>query len=167
MTAEVQQLKDGNRKTIEILYLKYKSGFLLFLSKYELSDDDKLDIYQDSVIALIENARKGLLDDLKVELKTYLFSIGKFMAFRRLKQIPESPLENIEWYEVEKEDFSEELETGLKKLGKRCYEILRLFYYEEKKLDEIQSLLEYEKKEVLKSQKSRCLKQLKEIIENE
>jgi DNA-directed RNA polymerase specialized sigma subunit len=41
---------------------------------------------------------------------------------------------------------------------------LQLFYYEEKKLDEIQEQLGYTSKDVLKSQKSRCLKQLKELI---
>jgi DNA-directed RNA polymerase specialized sigma subunit len=51
----------------------------------------------------------------------------------------------------------------LKKLGEQCQKVLTLFYYEEKKLDEIQSLLGYTNKDVLKSQKSRCLKQLKDL----
>ncbi|WP_396177320.1 RNA polymerase sigma factor [Flavobacterium sp.] len=69
------------------------------------------------------------------------------------------------------DDYSEEetnlqiemLQNGFKKLGEQCRKVLHLFYYEEKKLDEIQSLLGYTNKDVLKSQKSRCLKQLKEL----
>ena len=58
------------------------------------------------------------------------------------------------------------LQKGLNKLGDQCKKVLELFYYEEKKLDEIQSILGYTNKDVLKSQKSRCLKQLKELIKN-
>ena len=39
-------------------------------------------------------------------------------------------------------------------------------YFEEKKLDEIQTILNYSNKDVLKAQKSRCLKHLKELIHN-
>ncbi len=166
MNQRIQELKEGNVKTIENLYHEYKSGFMLFLNKYGLSDEDAIDIYQDAMVALVENAKKGNLDDLKVELKTYLFSIGKYMAFKRLKKEVEAP--EIDWYNHTESEGDDEMITamqkGLKKLGTRCYEILRLFYYEEKKLDEIQEILRYDKKEVLKSQKSRCLKQLKDIL---
>ena len=52
---------------------------------------------------------------------------------------------------------------SFEKLGQQCRKVLQLFYYDEKKLDEIQTLLGYTNKDVLKSQKSRCLKQLKEL----
>lgn len=164
MNSSLIKLKAKDPKEIENVYTMYKSGFVLFLSKYGLPKEDVVDIYQDSIIVLIENAQKGLLDNLKADIKTYLFSIGKFKALKRLKK--EIPA-NLEWQneENDNEEMMEKLEAGLEKLGNRCYEILKLFYYEEKKLDEIQTLLNYEKKEVLKSQKSRCLKQLKEIVE--
>ena len=53
------------------------------------------------------------------------------------------------------------------KLGKRCKEILKLFYYEGYTLDEIINILKYSDKNVLKSQKSRCMRQLKEWIKEE
>jgi DNA-directed RNA polymerase specialized sigma subunit len=56
------------------------------------------------------------------------------------------------------------LQNNFKKLGEQCQKVLRLFYYEEKKLDAIQIELNYTNKDVLKSQKSRCLKQLKDLI---
>lgn len=166
MNESLHKLKAKNPKEIEHVYKMYKKGFILFISKYGLAHDDILDIYQDSIIVLLENIDKGLLDNFKADLKTYLFSIGKFKAVKKLKK---APPKEIEWY---KEDSNNEelilkLEIGLDKLGPRCYEILKLFYYENKKLDDIQTLLGYDKKEVLKSQKSRCLKQLKEIIDDE
>jgi RNA polymerase sigma factor (sigma-70 family) len=131
-------------------------------------------VYQDSIIALCENAKKGTIDNLESSLSTYLFSIGKYMIYRILKaknkrisiaydnQLPQV-LED-EYKEVYDESETALLQENFKKLGEQCQKVLRLFYYEEKKLDEIQIELNYTNKDVLKSQKSRCLKQLKELI---
>lgn len=168
----IEQLKSGDEKTIRSIYEDHKNGFLLFASRYGLDKEELIDIYQDAVIALIENAKKGKIDDLKSSLTTYLFGIGKFMVFQRLKKKNKTiPSDELERFELEYDDYSEDemniqllsLREGLKKLGEQCLKVLTLFYYEEKKLDEIQALLGYTNKDVLKSQKSRCLKQLKDL----
>lgn len=168
----IEQLKSGDEKTIRKIYEDNKNGFLLFASRYPLDKEELIDIYQDAMIALIENAKKGKIDELKSSLTTYLFGIGKFMIFQRLKKNKKTiTSDEIENFEFEYDDYSEDeinlqlvsLRDSLKKLGEQCLKILMLFYYEEKKLDEIQSLLGYTNKDVLKSQKSRCLKQLKDL----
>lgn len=172
ITHLIARLKAGDEKAIKKVYEDNKNGFLIFANRYGLDKDELTDVYQDAVIALLENAKKGKIDDLKSSLTTYLFGIGKFMIFQRLKKnnktIPSDDIENLEF---EYEDYSEDeinlqivaLREGLKKLGEQCQKVLTLFYYEEKKLDEIQTLLGYTNKDVLKSQKSRCLKQLKDF----
>ncbi|WP_026712211.1 RNA polymerase sigma factor [Flavobacterium filum] len=168
----IEQLKSGDEKTIRRIYEDHKNGFLLFASRYALDKEELIDIYQDAVIALIENAKKGKIDELKSSLTTYLFGIGKFMIFQRLKKKNKTiPSDELEHFELEYDDYSEDeiniqlilLRESLKKLGEQCLKVLTLFYYEEKKLDEIQTLLGYSNKDVLKSQKSRCLKQLKDF----
>jgi DNA-directed RNA polymerase specialized sigma subunit len=66
------------------------------------------------------------------------------------------------------EDTLNSRENALKKayetLGEQCRQILNLFYFENKKLDEIQTILKYENKDVLKSQKSRCISHLKKLL---
>lgn len=143
----------------------------MFASKYNLSREDILDVYQDAFVALIENAEKGKLDGLNAKLKTYLFSIGKYMIFSKLRKNKKDFVEietlpdGLEWAEIdENNQHISQLEENLKKLGEQCYKILRLFYYEERKLDEIMEMLPYQSKDVLKSQKARCLKQLKEML---
>lgn len=170
MDKQIAALKNGDQREMEKLYNRYRNGFILFLSRYGLPEEELTDIYQDSIVALIENARKGLVDHLEVELKTYLFAIGKFMVFKRLKKEKEISTEDLvfEWYDAGSEETEEPgLRAALNKLGGRCYELLKLFYYEGKRLDEIQELMGYDKKDVLKSQKSRCLKQLREIMEKD
>lgn len=168
---EIENLKRRDGKTLERIYTSYRNGFLMFASKYKLPQEDILDVYQDAFVALVENAEKGKLDGLNAELKTYLFSIGKYMIFGRLRKNKtdfveiETLPDGLEWPEVDESDHQIGLlENSLKKLGDQCYKILRLFYYEEKKLDEIMELLPYQSKDVLKSQKARCLKHLKEML---
>lgn len=174
--AVIEQLKKGDEKTIKQIYLDHKNGFSLFANKYDLAPDDLLDVYQDSIIALCENAKKGTIDTLESSLSTYLFSIGKYMIYKKLKANNKLvPIDNeTQLAELVEEDDAEIdsdeevklLQENFKKLGDQCQKVLRLFYYEEKKLDTIQMELNYTNKDVLKSQKSRCLKQLKDLIKN-
>ncbi len=168
----IDRLKSNDEKTIRDLYNDNKPGFLLFANRFNLNKDELIDVYQDAVIALVENAKKGRIDDLKSSVTTYLFGIGKFMIFQKLKKnkktVPNEDLEHLEfeWEEVDEEDKDAQILTlreGFKKLGEQCRKVLTLFYYEEQNLESIQNQLGYSNKDVLKSQKSRCLKQLKEL----
>jgi RNA polymerase sigma factor (sigma-70 family) len=169
----IEKLKKGDEKTIHSIYVENKNGFSLFAARYNLPADDLLDIYQDSIIALCENAKKGTIDTLESTISTYLFSIGKYMIYKKLKS--KNKAVSIDYdaqltqvIEDNEEDENDNemilLQNNFKKLGEQCQKVLRLFYYEEKKLDAIQIELNYTNKDVLKSQKSRCLKQLKDLI---
>lgn len=166
-------LKKGDDRTIHEIYEEYRAGFFLFAGKYKLGDEIVLDVYQDAIIALCENAQKGKLDTLESSLKTYFYAIGKYMLFAKLrernKNITFEKLENIhfEWDEYSEEENDTEVQSlraSLSKMGGKCEEILRLFYYQERNLDEITQLMQYDNKDVAKSQKSRCLKKLKELL---
>lgn len=172
----IENLKNGDEETIRQIYMDNKNDFWLFANQYNLAPDDLLDIYQDCIIALCENAKKGTIDQLECSLKTYLFSIGKYMIYKKLKSnnqkvVIEYDSQLPQVIEDETDENCNEndikvLQVNFKKLGKKCQEVLRLFYYEENKLDEIQQRLNYNNKDVLKSQKSRCLKQLKDLMKN-
>ena len=172
---KIELLKRRDERTIAEIYQEYRHGFILFAKRYDLEDENVLDVYQDAIIALCENAEQGKLDNLKSSLKTYLFSIGKYMIFAHLrKRNTKVDFENIDTFHFEWEDYKEEeniseiqdLRASFKLLGAKCQEILRLFYYQEKNLDEITQLMVYENKDVVKSQKSRCIKQLKNLIKS-
>src|SRR5690606_5173129 len=82
----IDLLKANDEKAIREFYNEHKQGFLLFAQRYHLTHNDSIDVYQDAIIALIENAKKGKIDDLKSSLSTYLFAIGKFMIFQKFKK---------------------------------------------------------------------------------
>lgn len=169
----IAKLKSGDEEALKEVYLANKKPFFLFATRYQISEEDLLDTYQDAIIALYENAKKGKIDDLKSGINTYLFAIGKFMIFKRFKNkkdtitLDEIDISQIDWEEMEENKEETQLnllKNAIIKLGEQCQNVLRLFYFEERKLDEIQSILNYSNKDVLKAQKSRCLKQLKELI---
>ncbi|TYB75903.1 RNA polymerase sigma factor [Bizionia myxarmorum] len=168
----IELLKKGDEKTIHFIYNEYKPGFLMFAGRYTLSKDDLLDVYQDAIVALCENARKGNLDELKSSIKTYFFSIGKYMIYAQLKKRNQTTTyENIDNFHFEWDDYDENITNVqlvrmrevFRDLGEQCKKVLSLFYYEEKKLEEITQLMNYENKNVAKSQKSRCIKKLRDL----
>jgi len=169
----IQSLKNGQKETLDVIYLQYKEGFHDFATRYSITTNDGLDIYQDSIIVLYENILQGKLDQLKSSIKTYLYAVGKYKIFARLKV--ESQHESLQGNELIEDLTSFEIETTEERLkllqkaylhlGPKCQEVLRLFYYEGQKLEDIKERLSYDSKNTVKSQKSRCLKQLRELIQ--
>lgn len=171
----ISLIKQQDEKAIRQVYLEHRQPFLAFASRYSIDQESVLDVYQDAVIALCEQAQKGKIDALQSSLRTYLFSIGKFMIYNKLKQSKQMyPVEDFSDMELEIETYQEaysdmevkQLQQAFQKLGERCREVLQLFYYQEKKLDDILIQLNYSNKDVLKSQKARCIKQLKDLIKS-
>ena len=174
----IAQLKQRERNALKTVYLDYKAEFLKFMSRYNADSDILEDIFQEALIVLYENAQAGKLDALKSTVKTYLFGTGKFMLFKHFrdakKEVPTEETYIFDRYEqaviedvYEDEgmnDYQSKLVANFKKLGDKCREILELFYLQGMKLDEITLAQGYENKDVAKSQKSRCLKSLKQLI---
>jgi RNA polymerase sigma factor (sigma-70 family) len=171
----VDLIKKNDRDTIQKVYMKNKLSFFKIVNRYQIPEEIALDIYQDSIVALIENARKNSIDHLKSSIDTYFIGISKFMIFNYLKSKKTISLDDYDthdWISIDDGKRNEEdlnnREKAMKKayenLGEQCQKIIGLFYFEEKKLEEIQLLLKYESKDVLKSQKSRCLSHLKKFM---
>ena len=169
-------LKNDDKTVLKSVYLEHKPAFIGFAKTYNIVNEDALDIYQDAIIALRENALKGHLDNLKSGLKTYLFSIGKYMFYKRLKEKQKLHLihsieETSDFDELKIKDVDynfntrqRQMQQGFKSLGAQCKRLLSLFYMRGFTLDEIVEELNYNSKDVAKSQKSRCLKSLKQTI---
>ena len=176
----IKSLIHKKPKEIEELYTFHRDTFINFGKKYGLDYDDLVDIYQEAFIALRKHALTGKLATVKSSLKTYLFGIGKFMIFDLLKEKNKttsldseafSAYKNIEQVAVEIENDEltlqqQLLRTHFKKLGKKCKEVLTLFYSRGLTIDEIVEFTDYTNGNVVRSQKSRCLKTLKEMIKS-
>lgn len=171
-------LKEADKDVLRRLYTQYRSPFMAFARMFCSNEHDILDAYQDAIIVLQEKAINGDLDNLSCSLKTYVFGVGKYLLYNTLrkqkKKVAEMSLEQEAYdYSTITLDFLAEnepneqqlqLQKAFATLGKKCKEVLSLFYYRGYTIEEIGERLNYENKNVVKSQKSRCLKQLKDKI---
>lgn len=170
----------SDSKEITALYNSNRAAFMGFGKKYGLNDDDLSDIYQEAFIALRKHAINGKLDSVKSSLKTYLFGIGKFMIYDLLKEkkktISYEPAVHIAHDDIDTISFDSNTEeltleqrllhTYFKKLGEKCQQMLTLFYARGLSNDDIVENTDYSDSSVVRSQKSRCIKSLKEMIKS-
>lgn len=176
----IQLLKEADKDVLKRLYLEYRSAFISFAQKLFPNSNDILDTYQDAIIVLQEKAIKGDLDELRCTLKTYLFGIGKYMLYEKVRKQKKlvSPMkleqEDYDYHDIaidflqdQPNKMQQQLQRAFATLGKKCKEVLTLFYYRGYTIDEICTALNYENKNVVKSQKSRCLKQLKDKVKTD
>jgi len=169
----VDRLKQNDLGALEEVYLEYKKGFFLFARTFSVSEDDIADVYQETIISLYENVGNGRLSTLTSSLKTYLFAIGRFKLYKQMgdhkKTAEFQPIihasQETLLFDIDlDEQRKETIKRALDQLGGKCQRILEMFYYRGMTLDEAQRLLDYSTKDVLKNQKSRCLKKLREFL---
>jgi RNA polymerase sigma-70 factor (ECF subfamily) len=173
----VEALKENNEQIIKELYGNNRHEFLGFSKKYNLAHADNLDIYQESFLAIRKHAISGKLYNVNSSFKTYLFGIGKHLIYKKLKENSLTMSYDTQLYKVdslydeiklepEKEFTNEQmlLQRSFKQLGKKCQQMLTLSFYRGLTNEEIATLEAYESEAVVRSQKSRCLKTLKDLI---
>jgi len=173
----IQLLKEADKDVLKRIYTEHRSSFIFFAQKFCSSKEDIVDAYQDAIIVLQEKAIQGKIEELNCTLKTYLFGIGKYMLYEKMRKQnkmvsePKSKHEEYNYHSIATDFLGEEpnkkelqLQHAFATLGKKCKEILSLFYYRGYTIEEIYLYLNYENKNVVKSQKSRCIKQLKDKI---
>lgn len=173
------ELRNGSDKLLREIYLDNRDKFLNFARRYQLSEDENIDVYQDAYVIFYDNVLSGKLSELKSSVSTYLFSIGKYLIFDRMRKNKKTvgsqfPMEVVGEPDVSLEELSlggQELSTEQKllqkyfvTLGPQCKELLNLFYYRGFTVQEIVESGGYNNENVVKAAKSRCMKTLKERI---
>ncbi|MGY0391862.1 RNA polymerase sigma factor [Bizionia sp. KMM 8389] len=178
----VEDLRQGSETLFRFIYESNRDKFLNFSKKYTLSHSDAVDVYQDAYIIFYNNIMEGKIESFTSSISTYLFSIGKYLIFDKMRKNkkttnPDFDLSLLREHEtlvdghldLEGNNLTTEQEL-LKKhfatLGNKCQELLTLFYYRGFTIKDIVSGTEYTNENVVKSTKSRCMKTLKERINN-
>ena len=155
-------------------YLETREEFLAWARKRsKLSENDLLDIYQQSMIVLYEKHISDSNLQLSSSLKTYLFGIAQNIMLKqhRKERVVQRHADRLKEHWLFQGNLDYEIESRLSKvmdalqnLGENCRKIISLFYLSSMTLQEISDELNYGSSDVVKTQKSRCVKKLKKGI---
>jgi RNA polymerase sigma factor (sigma-70 family) len=163
--------RKGDLSWFDQFYLENKDAFHKWaLGEFSLPEEDLRDVYQQAVVIFYENLLDEKLTDLNSSTKTYLFGIGKNLLLKRLNKNEieyrhmNKLMEHWLFHDVELPDHSftiQKVKKELIEMKEPCHSILEMFYLENMDLEAISGKLGYRSSDVVKTQKSRCLKNLR------
>jgi RNA polymerase sigma factor (sigma-70 family) len=175
----IQSIRKGEKNRLKEVYTQFRKPFLEWASaSYRFPEHEAKDIYQEVILIFYENIVEGKIEKLRSNIRTYLFGIGKMLIRQTFRQ--ENRYTGIEddsgqinpMYEGMVNDYSLELnerekvmKRAIMDLGEKCRAILTLYYYHRFTTESVMNRLGYKNTDVVKSQKLRCMKSLKKIIE--
>ena len=178
----LEDLRKGSDTVLKTVYEENRGKFLNYARRYNLSEDENIDIFQDAFITLYDNVMSGKLSELTSSISTYLFSIGKYKIFDRMRKNKRNVGDSYDLSRVGDSDTAvDELEMSRSELtpqqrllqkyfttlGAKCQELLTLFYYRGFTVQEIMVHENYNSENVVKAAKSRCMRTLRERIEED
>ena len=151
-----------------------------------LGQEDVDDIFQESCIVLMHNAKDGkIVVTREGAIFSYLVEVGKLKTrnlLRKRRRITSDDMVTFSLIQHNKDEGdmtidekqqmqNDFLDKVLELLPAECRTLLKHFYWDHKPMDEIASILGMRNADSAKSKKSKCMNKLKEIatqlIENE
>jgi RNA polymerase sigma factor (sigma-70 family) len=178
----IRAIKEGNQEMLTDLYKLYRDEFVAWVLKNNnCSEEQAKDAFQEAIIAFYNNVSQGKVTELRSELKTYIFSIGRFKLLNEIKKEPKSVTfdilpatkGNIEPHEnsLEVVHNSEYAEAVVKKyLGLQCdncQKVLRMFYFEGSDMKFIAEKMGYKNADVAKKKKYECFKKMAIMVKSD
>lgn len=176
----ISLIRKGDSKGLTALYEAFRSEFVNWAVRYtRCEEEDAFDYYQATVIIVYDNVHAGKIEDLKSSLKTYLFSVGKNLAWQHKRQKVRTEKTNADYYlqvhmnnldeqnQLIQENNLELISKSFNQLGNPCHSLLDLFYYQKKNMEEIAIELNYKNSETAKNQKYKCMERLRKLVEAE
>jgi RNA polymerase sigma factor (sigma-70 family) len=177
----IEGIRNFDGKADTVLYTRHKEDCLTYMRHMHSDTDANQDVYQDAVITFIEKVRGEDFRLEKASIKTYLQRICRNQIYVRYKKSKKEKLndgesnsdetrEYTDWLHDINEVNSERVQILQEELlvmresGSICYELLRKFFFENKTMDQIATLLNYTNADNAKSQKWKCQERLKKQI---
>lgn len=167
-------LSENDSRAYKKLYAEYFAMAKYFVLKNSGNFEEAQDVFQDAVIVLYEKTKSPGFS-LTCTLKTYLYSIVRNLWLKALskRKIKVSITDYEKYYNiaiaeehVEDENKISKVNAALEKLGEKCRQLLISYYFEKKRMQRIAEEMGYEKAVNAKSQKYKCMQQLKKLVKH-
>lgn len=163
----IEHLQNGKEtKAFRKLY-GYQSVIQKHIIKKGGTKTDAEDIFQESLLILCRKANESDFT-LSSSLNTYLFGIANNLWNNQTRKNTPTPTDAIDEQAEEETDNDDErkdkAKKALKALNQKCIEILQLFYYESKTMEEIASHFGFSSAKSARNQKYKCLEKAKQNL---
>lgn len=168
-----ERFSQGDPEAINQIYREAYPFCARFIKANSGTEEDAKDMFHDALMILHQKVRKDDFE-LRVALKTYLFSIVRKLWLKKLRNqrsqgqafdIEETAEEWLTFSDeelkrkIEKEEKLEKAKGALDRLGEECRELLLDYYFGKMKMKEIAEKLNLSEKYV-RLKKYRCMQRL-------
>jgi DNA-directed RNA polymerase specialized sigma24 family protein len=159
----------NSKKQTEEVYKSAFPGVAAFVSRMGGSFDDARDVFHDALIVFFGNkAQKHIT--IRFSEEAYILGIAKHLWIRKFnRNLVNIPLDEME-REISISDVhfptaeSKRLLRFIEITGKKCMDLLRSFYFENKSIKRVAGTLGYSNEHSASVQKYKCLEKIRETI---
>lgn len=168
----LQLLRTDYRQAFKLLYKEHYKMVEYLITKNSGNSADAEDVFQEAMIVLFNQSREEGFT-LTCAIKTYIYSVARNIWLKKLRSRKNlRAINDYEQYEniaVEEpvdsnEPAIKQVTDAMQLLGENCRKILTLFYYQKMNMVDIAAQLGYTNADNAKTQKYKCLQQLKSKI---
>lgn len=167
------ELKVENNRAFSSLYKSYFKVVEQFILIHGGTKSDAHDIFQDTMIVLLEKLRKDEFI-LSASIKTYLVAISKNLWLKKLrnekKKISIELIQDIDFFNeiddcIDSEiQTIEDIELYIKQITEHCQRFIQDVFLKEKTIKAIQKEYGYSNLHNAQNQKYKCLEQLRKRL---
>ncbi len=166
----VLEIKNGNKQALLQLYRDNHSAVRNHILKNNGKEEDAEDVLQDAVIVVWQKVSHPEFE-LTSKLSTFLFAVAKNLWLKSLSKLKRSePMQDHLDYKVATE-FSHIERSDLKwvvhymdQIGDTCKQLLQMFYFEERSMQDIAQSLNFANADTAKAKKYQCFKRLENLV---
>ncbi len=160
---------------IRFMYSSYYETLKIYTCQHGGNEEDAQDIFQEVLVSFIDLIKKEKFRG-EASIKTFLYSINRNIWFNELKkrgraEKRDTIFENHKDVMVvdvsqimEQNETRREILNIVDELGDTCKKILLAYYYDNLSMKEILVNVNYETEQALRNKKSKCLKQLEQLL---
>ena len=169
----IHKLRSGDTYVFKYCYPMVYPQVRSLIMKNGGNKQDAEDTFQETLIVFYRNVVK---EDfvLTSALSTYIYAISYRLWLKQLRSrkislpIDAASVQLVEAFDFEVAEQKADKLTGvlekMESAGKRCKEILTLFYFNKLKYDQIAQKLQMKDERAVREQKYRCMKRIKEAF---
>lgn len=171
----IKELRKGRSQVLKEVYI-HLEVIVRMVKNNSGSEEDGDDLFQEAIIIFHRNVIKPEFQ-LTASIKTYLYAIAQRMWWKKLRsrKLELTSLDSkAEWGIVEAFEFElptpsntglhDQIRELMDQVSGTCKQVLKLFYFQMMSLENIREALNYSSTHVVRQQKYRCLKRIKQQL---